>query len=482
MPSKADDPENGEKEPDSSGILGRLRSKKKRGEFSAHKLDEKRWTVNDLADEMQKLGLEPIGLGRFITSLHKLAVASGVNPSVLASIIKDLSSLAEGKDVSIERVHRKIHQLAAEQKDLSSQVAELRDKKSSLQEELGQRESEKAADKESFSQFVHLRNQLDEIGISINDLSRLKPFLVSAKEMGFDASAVVNMISDLKAAHESKTKADAELEQLLATKRAAQQRLLELEQEIAQKRKILDSVQDVAKLGLEPKDLDDLSAMIRMISKIRNIDIGSAKDRLIADLQSYYTNDHELMARLRTIEALVREKEDRFNMLETDFRNERAVLESASKLISSGLDEQWLAKLRSIIDSYGVDIDSLSRDLQARNGLNSSIEELAKTKKALEEEERILRQKVVATEDQRIKTLSMINNLIIRGPRAMSAEERQLDSTIQSTTSASRTPEFLTSAQKAIALIRAKLPENSPARLILEHALLALKLESKKTE
>jgi hypothetical protein len=215
-----------------------------------------------------------------------------------------------------------------------------------------------------------------------------------------------------------------------------------------------------------------------MIAKTRNIDEASAKRRLTSDLESYYANDQELRSRLRTLEALVREKEEKFNMLDADLHNEKAVLDSATKLISAGLDEKWLAKLRSIIDTYGLDIDSLAKELQTRSGLSARIEELVRTKKTLEEEEKLLRQKVVAAEDQRIKTLTMINDIIVHAPRSVQAQTRQAEATKLSAAQVAESPEFLTSAQKAIEVIRAKLPVDSPARLVLEHALLALRLES----
>jgi predicted nucleic acid-binding Zn-ribbon protein len=212
-----------------------------------------------------------------------------------------------------------------------------------------------------------------------------------------------------------------------------------------------------------------------MISKTRNIDEASARDRLLADLQSYYANDQELRRRLRTLESLLREKEDKFNLLESDFQNERAVLDNASKLISAGLDEKWLSKLRNIIGSYGTDIDTLAQELKVRDSLNASIEDLRRTRKTLEDEERLLRQKVVAAEDQRIKTLSLINDLILHPPRPPATTQPDVAKEIVSFID---DKDFSKSAQKAIELIREKLPPDSPARLVLDHALLALRLES----
>ena len=462
-----------------AGIFGRLKPKKKQRRTDAYGgAVGKAWSLDDLADEMQRLGLEPRGLGNFIASLHKLAVASGVNPSVLATVIRDLSSLSEDEHVPIEQVRKKIQRLAEEQKVLAIKVKELSDKKASIESEIDAVGNEQAHDKESLSKFIQLQQQLEEVGVSIEDFSRLALMVASAKQIGFCPSAVTEILSNIDAAQQMKNKAENDLERLLDTKNAAQQRALALEQEIADKQKIIDSVNNASSLGLGPEDLDQLSSAIKMIAKTRNIDEASAKRRLTSDLESYYANDQELRSRLRTLEALVREKEEKFNMLDADLHNEKAVLDSATKLISAGLDEKWLAKLRSIIDTYGLDIDSLAKELQTRSGLSASIEELVRTKKTLEEEEKLLRQKVVAAEDQRIKTLTMINDIIVHAPRSVQAQTRQAEATKLSAAQVAESPEFLTSAQKAIEVIRAKLPVDSPARLVLEHALLALRLES----
>jgi hypothetical protein len=493
MPSRTPDEEDGEKrlgsiasgkarrDDKNSGIFGRLKSRKKHELPDSDKVNSQRWTANDLMNEMQMLGLEPSSLGRFIVSLHKLAVSSGVEPGVLASVIKELSLLSDGKHVPIDDLRRKIQRLADEQSDLTKKIAELHKEKSALEAELGEKQNEHKAGKESLSGFLDQKRRLEEQGISLDDVSRLTSMITFAKQAGYDASVIIGVLSDIQSTNEKKVLAETQLEQILDSKRAAQQRALALEQEIAEKREVLQSATALAKLGFGTKDLDDLSDAIRMISKTRNLDEASAKDRLIADLQSYYANDHELATRLRTLEGLLREKEDKFNLLQSDFQNEKAVLESASKMISAGVDEKWLLKLRSIIDSYGTDIDTLAGELQTRNALSASIEGLVKTKRALEEEEKLLRQKVVAAEDQRIKTLALINDLIVNSSRTGVSQEKEVED-IKRIAVAAGSPEFLTSAQRAIEIIRAKLPPGSPARLVLEHALLALRLEPGRKE
>ena len=86
--------------------------------------------------------------------------------------------------------------------------------------------------------------------------------------------------------------------------------------------------------------------------------------------------------------------------------------------------------------------------MRERSGLSASIEELARTKKILEEEEKLLRQKVVAAEDQRIKTLTIINNLIVHAPRSVQTQAKQTEVPKLSVAQVADSPEFLTAAQK----------------------------------
>ena len=191
------------------------------------------------------------------------------------------------------------------------------------------------------------------------------------------------------------------------------------------------------------------------------------------------------------MESLLKEKEEKFNMLEADYQNEKAILDNAKQLISSGLNEQWLKKLQTLIDAYGIDLDSLAGELKQYQSLKSTIDELQRTKTTLEEEERLLRQKVVAYEDQRLRTLSLINQLIVRSSRTSpyqasapspmrQAEKDELSELMRAANNEDIDVEkFRISAQKAIDIICSKLPKNSPARLVLEHAQLAFKREGR---
>ncbi|MGH9991239.1 MAG: hypothetical protein ACREAZ_01145, partial [Nitrososphaera sp.] len=85
------------------------------------RVTEKISDVTKLFEEMQRLGLEPAGLGKFIASLHKLAVASGVSPENLALVIKEVSELSEGKQMSIAQTKRHIQNLSERQKLLQKE-------------------------------------------------------------------------------------------------------------------------------------------------------------------------------------------------------------------------------------------------------------------------------------------------------------------------------------------------------------------------
>ena len=444
-----------------------------------------------LLQEMKRLGLDPSGLRKFTLSLHKLAVASGVSSARLTGIIKELDALCEGKKISLTQARDYIQQLSERQRMLLTATEDLENRKKSLEVQVSLKELEYSTSKDTMSEFARIKQDLHKRDLSLTDLSKLIALITAAEQVGYASSVIIETLSNLKSKEEKKKEIDTEIESLLNSKRILQDKLLGIEQEISDRQQTLKSAEELRKLGFDFKDLDALQSAIRMISQTRNIDITAAKTQLLSDLEQYYANDHELKKRIRIMESLLKEKEEKFNMLEADYQNEKAILDNAKQLISSGLNEQWLKKLQTLIDAYGIDLDSLAGELKQYQSLKSTIDELQRTKTALEEEERLLRQKVVAYEDQRLRTLSLINQLIVRSSRTSpyqatvpspmrQAERDELSELMRAANNEDIDVEkFRISAQKAIEIICSKLPKNSLARLVLEHAQLAFKREGR---
>jgi chromosome segregation ATPase len=447
----------------------------------------------NLLQEMQRLGLEPAGLKRFTESLHKLAIASAVSPANLTMIIREVSALCEGKEISLSQARDYIQQLADRQKTLQKAIEGLEKKEKSLEVELSLKELDYTTTKANLSEFARIRQELQEYNLSFADISKLLKLINAASQLGYNSSPIIDVLSDLKTKEGKRKEIDAEIESLLNSKRTLQDKLLALEQEVFDRQQMLKAAENLTKMGFDFKDLDTVHSVITVISQTRNIEISAAKNQLLSDLEHYYANDHELRKRIRIMESLLKEKEEKFNMLETDYLNEKAILGKAKELISAGLDEQWLKKLQTLIEAYGIDLDLLAEELKQYNSLRATISELQGTKKILEEEERLLRQKVVAYEDQRLRTLSLINQLFVKSIRSSLSPQGPSGSAMQSTDDLTELmraangedidfEKFRISAQKAIDIIYNKLRINSPARVVLEHARLALKRETKQNE
>lgn len=462
---------------------------------------EKISDVTKALEEMRALGLELGGLKEFTTSLHKLAVASGVAPNVLTSIIKEVNTLCEGKRISLAHAQKHIQELGNRKNTLVKEVEDLDKKKQSLQIDLSLKELEYSTSRQTLSEYLDTKKQLEEHKLSFKDISKLVTMINNAAEQNYDSSTIVKTLAELKLEHDNREEIETEIESLLDSKRTLQEKLLTLEQEIANRQKMIASAEELSKLGFDFQELDKLHSAIKMIAETRNMGLASARNQLLSDLEGYYANDHELRKRIRILESLLQEKEEKFKMLEGDYQNERAILDNAKKLISDGFDRQWIEKLQVVIDAYGIDLELLSEELKQKQSLKANINELQRTKVALEEEERLIRQKVVAVEDQRIRTLSLIQEMIKGTTKSSrvsatssSTQTRQRADDAEIITIAGELGEliraaqgndinegkFKVSAKKAIDIICSRLEKNSPARVVLEHALIAFRYEEER--
>ncbi|MGI0016696.1 MAG: hypothetical protein ACREBU_25000, partial [Nitrososphaera sp.] len=215
------------------------------GTHGGQRVTEKISEVTKLFEEMQRLGLEATGLGKFIASLHKLAVASGVSPENLALVIKEVSELSEGKQMSIAQTKRHIQNLSERQKLLQKEVAGLEKKKDTLAVELGLRELEHSTTRDTLTEYERIKQQLEQNALSFTDLSKLVLLISAAKKIGYDSAAVIAALSDLEHKVEERKKIETEIEDMLDTKRIAQERVLVLEQEISDKQQTLKSAEEL---------------------------------------------------------------------------------------------------------------------------------------------------------------------------------------------------------------------------------------------
>jgi hypothetical protein len=449
--------------------------------------------VTETLAELKRLGLEPSSLKEFTIALHRLAVASGVSPNVLSSIIKDVNSLFEGKRQSLDQVHRQIRQLRTSKDSISREIEDLDKKKQSLEVDLRLKELEYSASTQTLSEYLRIKSELERYELSITDISKLVTLINSAAEQlgsNISPSLIVETLADLKSRQDKRREIELEIENLVNSKKMLQDRLLNLEREISNRQQTINSAEELKKMGFDFNDLDKLKSVTKMIAQTRNIDETAAKNQLLSDIEGYYANDHELRKRIRLLESLLEEKEDKFKMLEQDYENEKAILDSTKKLISEGFDRRWIEKLQTVIEAYGVDLDLLSEELKQQQSLKASINKLQQIKTTLEEEERLIRQKVVAAEDQRIRTLALINEMMMKSSTVATdsttlpsgEDDWELGELVKVAQGKDSIDEakFRLSAQKAIEIICGKLQRNNPVRVVLEHALLALRYETSK--
>ena len=454
-------------------------------DFFTHSLE-----AIQLLEELKALGLEPAGLKKFTKSLHRLAVTSGVSPDALTNIIKSVNEFCEGKKISLSQAQKYVEEIASKKNSLLNEIEGLKERKQSLESRLSLKELESSSSKQRLSEYADIKAQLDQHNLSFADISRLVSMINNAASHNYDPSKVVKLLEDMQSQSSKKDHVEKEIENLLDSKGTLQEMLGALEQEISSKQKIIASAEELKKFGFDFRELERLQSAIKMIAETRNVELVEAKDHLLSDLEKYYANDHELRKRVRILESLLEEKEEKFKLLEADYQNEKAVLESTKKLISDGFDAQWLEKLQALIGLYGTDLDVLSEELRQSKNLKTSIDQLQRTKQALEEEERLLRQKIVVAEDQRIRMLTLIKEMVTNSKSSLlpagTGNETigELGELVRAAQGSSNIDErqFKLAAKKAIGTIYKRLPKNSPTRLVLEHALLALNFEEQKKQ
>lgn len=457
-----------------------------------------------LVKELERLNLQPIALERFIKYFHKFAVASGVSPENLVILIRKIVELSEGTDkgfihdseakISIADLHSIIQDLGKKQEHLLDEVEKLELKKDSLEVEIRLKELDYSTIKESVAEFNKMKDELSRYDLSIEqDLSKLVELVRICKEkLGHDFSSISHLLSDLQSIHEKKAMNELETAALLDSKKELEDNLEITKRAILENRQIIFSVNELKKIGLDVKELENLHASIKRISENEKVDMSSASQILLSDLEAYNRNSGELKNNLRVLESLLERKSMQFASLELDYGREKDLLDKIKRIKSSnGFSEEWIEKIKEILDSYEMDLDSFIQGIKQQKTLKNNIDSLQNQKQELQQEQLSLQHKLIASEEQRLKLENELATLRLKLDSArnlaqiISSEksaENHIDALADLLDAASNgdnidAEKFRSVVQQTIGSICKMMSPRSTTKIALEHALLAIKYE-----
>jgi len=437
---------------------------------------------------LQKQGIELAKFDSFLGDIAEVWKASGFSSEGFQDMIKQIHQLSKNEAISISQLPDYVQKLQDSRKNLEAEISEMERKKQILESTSKEIETEFSQKKVALDEFSQIKERLMQFGLSVDNVRELAEIVNNAQKLGYDSSMIIRILSNIESAEKEKDVLDLENKKRLELQEQLRAKLLSIEQMIEANKETIDLLEKLDKLGFGEEDFKELSSLIEAIAANESIENSAAKNNLIEYFKVYNNDKQQIQQEIDNLNAELDRKQLELGALESTYLQNKNIADIIERLQSRGFNETILAKLGVIVDLHGIELDSLTQDLQTYGSLRRSIRELTRSKVVLEEEERLLRHKLVATEDQRQRLLTIINETL----RSSASKSTNSTSTtivydkevgdLKHLIRASKgedvsLDELKVSTEKAIDIVCEKLASRSITKAFLQHAKRALEYE-----
>jgi hypothetical protein len=195
----------------------------------------------------------------------------------------------------------------------------------------------KNADIQAIDEYIKMKEELKEYGISTQDIGKLLNLLANAKEYGFDTKKIVARLCSIRRLEKKRERLKNNCEMLY--------------EQMQKYKKILPLTEDMAALDIGIDELIALKATINQAVKLYNLPPLAATLRIIDDIKKY----DRMYGLKRELERLSLQK---FAITEACSRQGESLI-ALAKLKSHGITEDRILNVNNLLWKKGYNLDMI---------------------------------------------------------------------------------------------------------------------------
>lgn len=333
------------------------------------------------------------------------AAEKGVTPTQLVNQSIRIQQLEKKYSKSFEDIKSEIEGFQGEKRIREKTLREL-DREISLREKRrSDLMSEYLLDEKNVREYVDAREKLSPMGFPVDDVSKVKTFLLSIKNENYNPQEIIsklNAIGDLQ-----------------VRKTALEDELVSANADLREKKALAIEVRKVQQTGLSVEQIERLRDVISKISARRGISVDQAMSHFESDVLNNYDLalglEGEVMRLQETKRSVASEVEEarkkielnekeslsKMTELETRYQNTRAEIQAYSELRASGIDGTKILALNELITKLELDYGVVMAELRDHGNLVALKDKTSKELAAIREEVKALAASVNGLKEQK---------------------------------------------------------------------------------
>lgn len=344
-----------------------------------------------VAKIMQRLGITEEQFESFMADIYNRCQRLEVGPDQIENYLKEIIKLSKIVFPSeipnyLQTQKKEIANLQDKSQNLQQEISETSIQKTILERKLDSLIDKSNISREAIAWYTNSKQELENVQISIDDISLFSQCISILKSQGYDVSKILKKFAEVKNIEDlqafQQTTADihrANLEKLLREE-------YHLHEQINTHQVKISQIKQLESMGFSLKEFKIMYNKINEIANEHNINYGIAVEKFLNDLDNY----DDYLTLKDKVEILKQE----ISILNTQISNQRVIIYSQQyigsalqNLLKMGLSETDVLEINSILSSYGFDYDNINKDILNKQSLITDLYKYRNIKLAIRDYE-----------------------------------------------------------------------------------------------
>ncbi len=328
-----------------------------------------------------------------------LTPAQIVNQSIkLDQLEKKYSKSFQDLKIEFEALQKKIEEKSKTLKEIDQTIAMAEKKRSDLMRQY-------MLDEKRVREYVDARERLSPIGFPVDDMSRVKTFLLSLKNEEYNPDKIVEKLNTIGDLEQRKNALETELGSTNADLRENKALLVEVRklQQTGLSIDHIESIRDTVSKISSRRGISGEEAMNQFESDVlKNYDLSLGLESEILRLRETKASlASEFEERKRGFEAKEKSILDRIRDLETKHQSQKEEIKACSELKALGIDGKRIVSWNEIVSNNKLDYGVIESELKKQGNLRALEEDAEKRIEELQKQEGLLSASVSELSEQK---------------------------------------------------------------------------------
>lgn len=235
----------------------------------------------------QKMNFDDDSLLDFISKVYSECLKNNLDTQNLSKYSEMLFRLQKSSEIPLEDIPSHFGSMLKEKDALEEKINILNKQAFDAETESKRRISDAQSTQEQLESYLGVKEELEKLGLDVNNFSNLANMMGRASESDYDASKIADYIKQMEGFEEKKSRLQDEISKLAVFQKEQNMEIAKLDKAIQEQKEAKLSLDKFSSIGVAAEDLEKIYIKILSIADQNNQEPNSVLRKFRDDISQY---------------------------------------------------------------------------------------------------------------------------------------------------------------------------------------------------